>query len=336
MLSAAASPSKTLIEQHALAQQGLNVAAGQSAIYTQALAAILYIEFQKGTCVAEGTGASVKLVSRKKVSKHKTAVDAHLYFDEACKNLYADMALTYDIANKKKLTYAGTAKYSGPTGFSVGTLQIAGYVVANGSTQGTASVGEFQPAGGGAVADIGFACNQGGSAASSALSLLASMATNKPTPCELGIAQKFASLSRSLASIATLTLTREKNDTKFSGKKSEIASSSGKLSITEPKILTLGVGGAHKDIGSANTTGIITGSAFFPSTPTKWTVTDAANNAIFAIALNSNQTHDSTGTINNKSTGATLAQFSVDESGTGSITYSNKTTAKISGWILSN
>jgi hypothetical protein len=73
----------------------------------------------------------------------------------------------------------------------------------------------------------------------------------------------------------------------------------------------------------------------FPPTPTGWTVTDATDDQIFTISLVDNISRNYAGTIKRISTGATLASFTLDQSGSGSITYSDGTTASITTWILS-
>ena len=75
--------------------------------------------------------------------------------------------------------------------------------------------------------------------------------------------------------------------------------------------------------------------SLFPPTPTGWNVTDAAHDQVFAITVADNSVRNLVGSLKRISTGATLATIALDQSGSGTITYSDNTTAPITGWMLS-
>jgi hypothetical protein len=74
----------------------------------------------------------------------------------------------------------------------------------------------------------------------------------------------------------------------------------------------------------------------FPPTPTGWTLTDSAHDEQVQISVIDNTIRNSTLTIKQISKGITLATGAVDQSGTGTITYSDGTTAAIANWTLAN
>ena len=74
----------------------------------------------------------------------------------------------------------------------------------------------------------------------------------------------------------------------------------------------------------------------FPPTPTAWTLTDSAHDQSFAISLVDNTVRDLTLTITQISTGVTLATGTVDQSGSGTIKYSDGTTVAITSWTLAD
>jgi hypothetical protein len=90
--------------------------------------------------------------------------------------------------------------------------------------------------------------------------------------------------------------------------------------------------------GTSFATTIATGRAetysLFPPTPTGWTVTDAGNDLRFAINVVSSTARNSAATITRISTGVTLATANLDQSGTGTITYSDGTSSSVTSWVI--
>jgi hypothetical protein len=78
----------------------------------------------------------------------------------------------------------------------------------------------------------------------------------------------------------------------------------------------------------------------FPPTPTSWTLSDATHDEEITITVLSDATRDSSIAIKQISTGNTLATGAVDQSGTstgsGNMTYSDGSTAAITGWTLAD
>jgi hypothetical protein len=190
------------------------------------------------------------------------------------------------------------------------------------------------PGGGAVPVDLGLECD---------LSDVNTQKRHYVAPCEGGVAQDFPELSRSLASVTPLKLrlkaTGHNNfSVSFAGTKSHMATGKlGALSITEPTDSSLGIGGRHRAFfNSAQTQGFASQFSLFPPTPTGWSIADAANDAQFETSVVDDTTRDSKGTVTQISTGDVLASFSVDQSGTGSITYSDGTTEPVTSWLLAD
>jgi hypothetical protein len=66
--------------------------------------------------------------------------------------------------------------------------------------------------------------------------------------------------------------------------------------------------------------------------PTSWSITDTVHDTKFSIGVISDTTRQSKGIITKISTGAELAHFVVDQSGTGTMTYANGKVEAITSW----
>jgi hypothetical protein len=123
----------------------------------------------------------------------------------------------------------------------------------------------------------------------------------------------------------------------FDGENSKLAyGAQGTLSIKAPNDRALAVDGAHTSYGTSTSSGKIARYTLFPPSPTSWTVIDAAHHTKFTIAMAAGTSHSYNGKIKKTTDGTVLATFHVDETGTGSITYSDNSTAKVIAWTLAN
>jgi hypothetical protein len=71
---------------------------------------------------------------------------------------------------------------------------------------------------------------------------------------------------------------------------------------------------------------------FLPGLSTAWTVTDSAHDQQFQISVVDDTTRGLAGSITQISSGTTLATITLDRSGSGSITYSDGSTAIVTNW----
>lgn len=330
-----ATASSTLVEQRMLTQEGLAIALASTVLQSQLNILVTSIADSTGCDVLPGNSGSDKLISYKLINKDEVKTTVGVYFDEKCKKPYI-VAQAKITADTKTLSYniIETANYTGPTGFTLGSLTVKESAFLNKketSVTGVTGLGRFVPANGAVHVDLGLEC---------AFSDL----TKKPPPpfpCSGGIAQNFPKLSEALASVTPLTLTLTPSGKNFSvsfaGSKSDMVTGAlHALSITAPTDSSLGIGGKQEKYGSAVTKGSAAQFSLFPPRPTSWSVADKANDTMFAIAVTSNTTRESRGKVTKISTGKTLANFAVDQSGTGTITYSDGSSATITSWLLSD
>jgi hypothetical protein len=325
----------TLVEQRILTQEGLAIALASTVLQSQLEILIKALEGTKGCSVLTGGADSARLISLDDVSKNVTKAEVEVYFDKKCTQPYVT-AHAKIVADKATSSYAvaETADYMGPTGTALGSMSLnesASFATTGGTTSvtGVSGLGQFAPASGAVSVDLGLECAFSAATAN----------PPPPFPCSGGIAQDFPELSEALASVTPLTLTLKKSGAgdkvSFVGDRSDMVKGAlGALSITAPTDSSLGIGGTYDHYGSAATKGSAAKFALFPPAPTSWSITDKANDTAFSIAVA--PTRNSTGTVTEISTGTVLASFAVDQSGTGSITYSDTSTAAITSWLLAD
>jgi sugar lactone lactonase YvrE len=107
----------------------------------------------------------------------------------------------------------------------------------------------------------------------------------------------------------------------------------GGLKMTAPTLETLAVAGGTS-YGTAAFKGYAGDMQIFIPTPTSWTATDTAHGLKFQIAESASRTF--TGSITEISNGKTLSTFTLDRSGTGTITYSDGSKAAVTNWLPAN
>jgi hypothetical protein len=106
----------------------------------------------------------------------------------------------------------------------------------------------------------------------------------------------------------------------------------GGLQMTSPTPQTLAISGGTP-YGTAAFKGYAGDLVVFIPTPTGWTATDAAHDQQFQVALSDDVNRNFSGSITKISTGVTLTTFTVDRSGTGTITYSDGSKAAVTNWL---
>jgi hypothetical protein len=168
------------------------------------------------------------------------------------------------------------------------------------------------------------------------LGLSCALSENSNT-CAGGVVQDFPALGIAIGAVSPLTLTMSTvNDpVTFTGGGSVFTGPMGSLTLTAPSPTSLVVQG-----GTAFTSNACSGSAgafeLFPPTPTSWTLADSAHDQQLQIAVVDNNTRNLTITIKQVSTGITLATGVLDQSGSGTITYSDGSSAAITNWTLAD
>ena len=229
-----------------------------------------------------------------------------------------------------------TATYYGLSGAVIGTLTLN--ETAEASSAGAVNVfglGIFTPASGAHTpVQLGLYCGFASSTATTA-------------QCGGGIAQNFPALGLAIGAVTPLALTLSApppllhlgaattGGVTFTGGGSAVTGPIGSLTLLNPTPTALVIQG-----GMAYTSTTSSGSAaafsLFPPTPTSWTLTDSAHDQQFQISVVNNTTRNLSLTVIQTSTGSTLATGAVDQSGSGTITYSDGSVAAITSWTLAD
>jgi hypothetical protein len=231
---------------------------------------------------------------------------------------------------------AETATYYGLDGTNIGTLTLK--ETALDSASGTINVfglGIFTPVSGAQTpVQLGLYC------------AIAS-ATSTTAQCAGGIAQDFPALGLAIGAVTPLALKLSSppplltlgavtsGGVTFTGGGSAVSGPLGSLTLTNPSPTSLVIKGGMPYASTTSSGGAATFS-LFPPTPTAWTLTDSAHDQQLQITVVDNTTRNLTLTILQLSAGGTLATGSLDQSGSGNITYSDGSSAVITNWTLAN
>lgn len=318
--------SPALVEQRVLTQQGLAIALASTVLQSQ-LYTLLELAAQGNTvgCTALPGGGGLVLLTP------TTSIPFQIgfYFDAACTRIYMrETVTTFTLDTAlSNVHIIANALCTGPTGTALGSIafdESANNIGFNGSQlTGTVNgLGTYSSLAGVPSVRLGLNCN------------LAASGHNVGI-CQGGIAQDFAALSAAYGSVTTLALDSTASGAlTLSGTSLLTSGTLGALTLTQPTATMMVVNGGST-YGTTADAGGAASFTLFPPTPTGWTVTDAAHDQVFAITVASNSVRNLVGTLKRISTGATLATIALDQSGTGTITYSDNTTAAITSWMLS-
>jgi hypothetical protein len=119
----------------------------------------------------------------------------------------------------------------------------------------------------------------------------------------------------------------------FTGGGTAVTGPIGSLTLTNPSETSLVIQGGGLFANTVASGGAAE-FALFPPTPTAWTLADSSHDAQLQITVLDNTTRNLSATITQISTGNTLATGTIDQSGSGTITWSDGTIATITNWTL--
>ncbi len=315
----------SLIEQRVLAQQGLAVALASTVLWSQ-IWTLIDVDGGAGgggSCQALDGGGSHRLLTASGV----LPADVGLYFDALCTKPYMMEHVTrFENPSAGLYHLVASAAYTGPTGTALGSIAFdenADFNFGANALVGTVNgLGTYTSPSGAPSVHLGLDCNFGDPAATVAV-------------CQGGIAQDFAAVGEALGSVTTLTLDSTATEgVTFTGPSLLTSGAPGSLTLTAPATLSLVVSGGSA-YGMATASGAAATFSLFPPPPTGWSVADSTNDQKFSISVVDNAVRNLTGTVTRISTGATLATLALDQSGTGTITYSDGLVAAVTSWMLS-
>ncbi len=318
-----------LTTEHALAQTGLAIALASNVLQSQ-LQILSGLDRGLSTCETLNGGGSVM--------SGATATAVTVYYDDACTKRYivanANMTTGTDVSGGLQIVIAETATYYGLADAELGTLTLnetlsqvlvggqVGEAIVHGLGIFTPSVGVRTPV------QLGLYCT-----------IPANVITSSATlPCAGGIAQDFPALGMAIGAVTPLTLIVESLATDgpltFSGTGSTVNRGPlGSLILTAPSATSMAITGGTT-FASYSSMGGAGAFALFPPTPTSWVLADPASGLQVQITVLNNTMRNLSVAIAQTSSGAMLATGAVDQSGTGTITYSDQSVEQVTSWTL--
>lgn len=317
----ASAASATDIAVRTVTQEGLAIALASNVLQGQ----LLLVDAATSDGVEPGCqtlpGGGGHIVTNASGPDSARQVADTVYYDSACTRPYMNMTATVAISNGDS-TATAKVDYVGASGAALGTMTTDAHADL-GSGIDLEGLGTFTPAGGGTPVSLGLACQ---------------FVDDHHLNCQGGIAQDFSALRVAIGSITPLSLTIGDDlpdPITFTGSSNSTATGAlGSLSIGSPDRTNLAIQGATPAAGSTTSTGQAHGFVPFPPTPTGWTVTDTAHDVAFKLDLVDDTSRALTGTVTRASTQQSLATLSLDQSGTGTITYAGQKAAPITSWLL--
>lgn len=233
-----------------------------------------------------------------------------VYFDDRCTRKYIQI----------ETTVAGQAnQYYGIDGKTpIGTMNTS--VKFNPNT--------------GAIAGTGLFFHPDGTRTSLGLSSNLSDAATQ-LPATGLIAQYFTDLEAELGSTTPLLLkTVGDASISFAGTGTGYGGGQNALSIVPDDLYTLKIAGGAPNTSSLAVTGFAGSFSLLPAVPTGWTIVDQGGDLRFETNVVDNTIRNSVATVTRISTGQVIVRAAVDQSGTGTVTYSNGATGIVSNWVL--
>jgi hypothetical protein len=318
-----------VIEQHALAQAGLGQGFMFRLLQSQLSIGDTENDGNVGKCKQLASGGSVKLKHRVGSFTRKSTVD--VYYDAACKQVFIESLLNLDepVTNHFSIVETATFHKPPPAGKPLGP--ITGKLALKSIVTKTATVVHFTGTGtwtptGGAKLHGALKCDYP-----------RKLKGAKPFTCSFATAQSIKTLRMDIASATKLTFKVSNAlsgnfDGAFTGPGQLFTGASGKLGVAAPKTGPVTVSGPRKTLGTTTAKGSVRLAVFWPP-PASWSVTDAAHAQSFTIEMPKGPSRVSAGTITHGK--KTLATFSVDNTGEGSISYAGQK-AKIVNWLPAN
>jgi hypothetical protein len=329
-------PPASAVAERALAQTGLSIAFASNVLQSQ-LQVISRSGGQSLYCrTLDGGGSMNTGATPSFVLGTVPVYPLTVYYDDHCAQQYIVARITGgEKTGDNSGRFDETAIYYGPSGTTLGTMTLnttlamtlAGKILDGMSVHG---LGSFIPTGGlQTPVQLGLSCT------------IASLSGAQNVPCEGAVAQDFPALNLAIGATTQISLNiasdaeGEATSVSFTGGSSSFTGPIGSLTLTNPSPASFVIPGGTA-FASATTSGGAAAFALFPPTPTSWTLTDTAHDQTIQISVIDNTSRNSSVTIKQVSSGATLATGTVDQSGTGSVTYSDGSNAAITSWTVAD
>ena len=307
--------SAAAVAERVLAQTGLAIGQASTVLQSQLriVNAILNSEY---FCAALDGGGSTRLGSN----------GTTVYYDSNCTKPY--LAANPVITNPANgvAAVSETATYYGLDGTIIGSMTLnETAALSNADAASLYGTGVFTPAGGARTpVQLGVYC---------------SLSPTGVGQCAGGIVQDFPALGLAVGAVTPLTLSYNPDSATspvtFTGSGSAVTGPIGSLKLTNPSPTSLVIQGGAP-FATIAASGGAAGFVLFPPTPTAWKLTDSAHDQMFQISVVDNTTRNLTLTITRVSTGAFLANGALDQSGSGTITWSDGVTTAVTNWTIAD
>jgi P pilus assembly chaperone PapD len=304
--------SGNVVVERALAQTGLGIGLASTVLQSQ-FAMVQQVLEQSEACTALPGGGSVRWSGSGSMAT---------YYGFCTQPYVVTSPTTTVTGGNNQLAVSETATYYGLSGTIIGTLTLNETVLAGETAWNVYGLGIFTPATGARTpVQLGLSC---------------SLSDNTNT-CAGGVVQDFPAIGMAIGAVSPLTLTVSTGTgpVGFTGAGSVFTGPIGSLTLTAPSPTSLVVQGGTP-FASTTCTGSAGAFELFPPTPTSWTLTDSAHDQQLQISVVDNTSRNLTMTIKELSTGITLTRGMLDQSGSGTITYSDGCIAAITNWTLAD
>jgi hypothetical protein len=313
---------------HLLAQQGLLVGMASSVLQDQ-----LYIDVDAGgsvgVCETLDGGGADELTSSTAAPGGVINLTLVLYYDTSCSKPYISSTATVT-SSSTGTQITATSVYTDANATTLGTLTTQAQMIDGSDDIQLAGLGTFTAAAAGSVpVSLGLTCD-----------VPLSGTDTVTLPCEGGVAQDFPGLGRELASLTPLTLTASSGG---SGPALTFAGTGSTLEIASSGSVSLGLDSADALTLSGTPLATLTDSSsgqagafsLFPPTPTGWNTSDPADGQAFQISVTDDASRNLTGSVTaSGASSETYATFSLDQSGSGTISYGGGAPVAVTSWVL--
>ena len=311
---------------HLLAQQGLLVGMASNVLQNQLLLDLGAVE-SVGSCDTLDGGGSTQVTGSTHPSASETDETRVVYYDAACTHPYISSTAKL-VTSSTGSALTATAVYTAMNGTDLGTLRTEAHTIDGANDIQLAGLGTFVSATGSAgPVSLGLTCD----------APTGSSQVVPPFPCEGGVMQDFPGLGRALGSLTPLTMTVDTSGggpaLTFSG--SAATMEIGSLALTLTPANALAISGTPIATLADSVSGQAAAFSLFPPTPTGWSATDLLDGQSFQINVADNTTRNLSGGITAPGGAApSYATFSLDQSGTGTISYGGGPAVSVTSWIL--
>lgn len=272
-------------------------------------------------------GGSFKLVELSANGPLNINAIIEVYYDNECKKVFIHAPLKVQPTGQNGISFTESATFFKPVGTVLGKLTVNASGAKTDSELKLNGTGTFVPSNGGVHVEFGLDC-----------AFPTVLTGANPFVCNGAVVASFNALKFDLGLLSSLTTKVTEVEChdfvgSFRGTERLVGGPFGKLGISL-KDDSVRITGPSVSLGTI----VIAGSEHLGASPSliAWTVTDAQHDIVASINAAKGSTQGFVGIIKDTITQKTLATFSVDQSGSGWMIFSNNQNVSITSWIIGN